>query len=116
MEGKNLIVKTFGLSQLIYNMQVYTFKEKDIIVIERIIFDFLWSTSSGTKGVDRIKRSIMKNTYSNGGLMVTDVESLDKALKLRQFIRASKSNHPIAQIQAVLSGNNVTQNRINQEL
>jgi hypothetical protein len=115
MEGKNLIVKTFGLSQLIYNMQVYAFKEKDIIIIERTIFNFLWSTSSVTKGVDRIKRSIMKNNYSNGGLMVTDVESLDKALKLRQFIRASTGNHPIAQIQAALSGNTVTQKCIKQE-
>jgi hypothetical protein len=42
MEGKVLIVKTFGLSQLIYNMQSVGFKELDIKNAERIIFKFLW--------------------------------------------------------------------------
>jgi hypothetical protein len=42
----------------------------------------------------------MKNDYSNGGMKVTDVESLDRALKLKQFIRASKSNHSISDIQS----------------
>jgi hypothetical protein len=30
MEGKILITKTFGLSQLIYNMQSYGFKDSDL--------------------------------------------------------------------------------------
>ena len=37
IEGKVLIVKTFGLSQIIYNMQTYGFDEKDITNIERTI-------------------------------------------------------------------------------
>jgi hypothetical protein len=45
----------------------------------------------------------MKNEYSKGGLMVTDVECLDRALKIRQFIRASNINHPVSKIQAYLS-------------
>ena len=72
MEGKSLIVKTFGLSQLIYNMQTYKFEEEDITQIERIIFKFLWSNSDLQNGVDRIKRSIMKNDYKNGGMSITD--------------------------------------------
>jgi hypothetical protein len=86
MEGKILIVKTFGLSQLIYNMQIYEFKKEDLVNIERIIFKFLWSNSEAQTGIDRIKRSIMKNCYEMGGLNVTDVESLNKSLKLKQFI------------------------------
>jgi hypothetical protein len=38
MEMKTLIVKTFGLSQIIYNMQSYGFKNTDLINTERIIF------------------------------------------------------------------------------
>jgi exonuclease III len=54
MEGKILIVKMFGLSQLIYNMQIYDFKKEDLLTIERIIFKFLWSNSEAQTGVDRI--------------------------------------------------------------
>jgi len=103
MEGKILIVKTFGLSQLIYNMQIYDYKKEDLINIERIIFKFIWSNSEAQNGVDRIKRSIMKNSYENGGLNVTDVESLNRALKLKQFIRASSSKHVISLIQEDLT-------------
>jgi hypothetical protein len=34
MEGKTLIVKTFGLSQIIYNMQSYGFKSAELNVTE----------------------------------------------------------------------------------
>jgi hypothetical protein len=103
MEGKTLIVKTFGLSQIIYNMQSYGFKIAELINTERIIFKFLWSTNENPNGIDRIKRTIMKNEYSKGGMKVTDVESLDRSLKLKQFIRAYNSNHIISKIQAILS-------------
>ena len=110
MEGKILIVKTFGLSQLIYNMQIYEFKKEDLVNIERIIFKFLWSNSEAQTGIDRIKRSIMKNCYEMGGLNVTDVESLNKSLKLKQFIRANSSNHVISLIQSELSKSTVLTN------
>jgi hypothetical protein len=65
------------------------------------MFGFLWlgNRSDKEKGLDRIKRSVLKNNYSEGGLNITDVECLNKSLKLKQFIRASKSNHPIKQVQ-----------------
>jgi exonuclease III len=104
MEGKTLIVKTFGLSQLIYNMQSYDFKREEEILTERIIFKFLWSNSEVQNGVDRVKRSIMKNSFSKGGMKVTDVESLNRSLKLKQFIRAQQSDHMISEIQSYLAG------------
>ena len=52
------------------------------------------------RGVDRIKRSVLKNDCDIGGLnIITDVDCLNKALKLRQYIRAGKSSHPISSIQ-----------------
>jgi hypothetical protein len=45
----------------------------------------------------------MKNDYSKGGMKITDVECLDRSLKLKQFIRANKSKHIISNIQAELS-------------
>jgi exonuclease III len=107
MEGKILIVKTFGLSQLIYNMQSYGFKETDLQNAERIIFKFIWSTSNNPNGIDRISRNIMKNEYEHGGMKVTDVECLDRSLKLRQFIRAFNSSHEISKIQKLLTNSMV---------
>jgi hypothetical protein len=60
---------------------------------EQIIFKFIWPTNKNENGIDRISRTIMKNEYELGGMKVADVECLDRSFKLRQFIRAQKSNH-----------------------
>ena len=100
-EGKILIVKTFGISQLIYVLQVCGLNEGCSKVIEKIIFGFIWKAqgNNGARGIDRIKRSILKNKYVEGGLNVTDIECLDRSLKTRQYIRASRSKHPIHMVQ-----------------
>ena len=105
MEGKVLIVKTFGLSQLIYNMQSYGFKDIDLKNAEKLIFKFIWSSKENDNGIDRISRSIMKNNYENGGMKVTDVECLDRSIKLKQFIRAHKSKHIISKFQGMATQN-----------
>jgi hypothetical protein len=66
MEGKILIVKTFGLSQLIYNMQSFCFHPNDIKSAEREIFKFIWSTSEKHNGIDRISRAVMKMIMIKG--------------------------------------------------
>jgi hypothetical protein len=115
LEGKILIVKAFGLSQLIYNMQSFEFKMVDLKNAEKIIFKFLWSSRDNQNGLERIKRSVMKNDYELGGMKVTDVECLDRSLKLRQFIRASKSKHVIANIQEFVTEKSKNSNIIRQE-
>jgi hypothetical protein len=101
MEGKSLVIKTFGISQLIYVMQSVEVRQEQIKQIERLIFNFLWETKNyeDPRARDRIKRSVMKNEYNLGGLKITDIECLDKSLKLKQYIRASKSKHSISSIQ-----------------
>jgi len=115
MEGKNLIVKTFGLSQIIYNMQAYGFEREELTTIERTIFKFLWSTNENQNGIDRIKRAIMKNDFPKGGMKVTDTESLNCSLKLKQFIRANNSNHAISKIQMHLTKNPDQSSNLTQE-
>jgi hypothetical protein len=112
-EGKSLILKTFGISQLIYNMQCTRFESVQLKEIERYIFNFLWNTNDIEipRARDRIKRSIMKNDYEKGGLKITDIESLDRSLKLRQYIRASISDHSIKQVQKFCT-NNGTKNEV----
>ena len=57
-EGKVLIVKTFGISQLIFILQVCKLREACSKEIETIIF---------CEG-NRIKSSILKNKYAEVGL------------------------------------------------
>ena len=82
-------------------MQVCELRELSIKLIEKCMFGYVWlgSRSDKERGADRIKRSVLKNDYGEGGLNITDVESLNKALNFRQFIRASKSSHLISKIQ-----------------
>ncbi len=115
IEGKILIVKTFGLSQLIYNMQSVRFLPPEIINAEREIFKFIWSTNEKQNGIDRISRSIMKNDYENGGMKVPDIECLDRSLKLRQVVRAQNSNHVISRIQTLALGQSVNEHELRQE-
>jgi hypothetical protein len=101
MEGKSLVLKTFGISQLIYIMQCVAIKPEQHKQIERFIFNFLWETKNydEPRARDRIKRSIMKNDYDKGGLKITDIECLDRSLKLKQYVRANYSSHSIKGIQ-----------------
>ncbi len=100
VEGKVLIVKTFGLSQIIYSLQMCEIEVREVKAIESVIFKFLWNKKwVGNQAPDRIKRSTLKMPYEEGGLKVPDISILDKALKTKQFIRAMKSNHYINLIQ-----------------
>jgi hypothetical protein len=44
----------------------------------------------------------MKNDYKDGGPKITDIECLDKALKIRQYIRANNSKRVIIEIQNIV--------------
>jgi len=98
--GKVVIINTFGISQLIYTMQVCEYYDDDLKRIEGIIFKFLWNKKwIGNKAPDRIKRDIIKRSYEEGGLKVPDIKNINSALKLKQFLRSMKSKHPIRTVQ-----------------
>lgn len=93
LEGKNLLVKTFGISQLIHSMQTCNVTIGDLKKIETIIFAFLWSSKC-----DKIKRQFMFLSKGQGGLGVVDIFSFYKSLKIRRFMRYHNSNTHIASI------------------
>ncbi len=100
MEGKLTIVKTFGLSQLIYSLQMCDIKQAEIKHTENLIFRFLWNKKwTGNTAPDRIKRSVLKLPYESGGLRAPDIDVLNKALKTKQFLRAMSTKHIISDIQ-----------------
>ena len=98
--GKIVIVNTFGISQLIYSMQMCKYYKDDLKLIELIIFKFLWNKKwNGNRAPDRIKREILKRDYEGGGLRVPDINVINESLKLRQFLRAIVTEHPIRHLQ-----------------
>ena len=92
--GRNIILKTFGLSQLIYSMQNSVFDEKDIKAIERICYNFLWNKKADkAKAYERISRKKLKCPYNAGGINSPDINCLNKALKIMQLIRSTSENN-----------------------
>ena len=105
LKGKILIVKTFGLSQIIYSLQVCTITDRDLKIIEQLIFKFIWSKKWGiVKALDRIKREIMMKEYCHGGLKAPNIYQIDSAIKAKQFTRSVNdgNKHPIQRLQSLL--------------
>jgi hypothetical protein len=99
LEGKILIVKTFGLSQILYSLQSTSIEDKDIKFIENVIFRFIWNVRQDNKNViGKISRSIMKQPKENGGLCAPDVESLVNAIAIKSMLKSYTSSHPVSAI------------------
>lgn len=99
LNGKILIVKTFGLSQLSFVNQFCNMSASDLKKVESICYKFIWN------GIDCIKRSYLKNEHCDGGLRSIDIESYTLALKLRNFLKADKHCRELSIIQNSLYQN-----------
>jgi hypothetical protein len=97
--GKVLIIKTFGLSQLIYAMQCCQICDKRYKEIDNIILDFLWNRFNGKRRVERIARRTIVKPISTGGLGLVLSKELDQSIKLSRYTKARLQKHPIAIIQ-----------------
>ena len=71
--GKVLILKSLITSQLVYILSPIQSSPEEI---NTIFYNFLWNG----KG-DKIKRNVMINNYSQGGLKMIDILSFNKSLK-----------------------------------
>ena len=69
-------LKSLVASQLVYILSPLRTNEKAIKEINKLFYTFL----RNEKG-DKIKRDIMINDYSNGGLTMIDIRSFNKSLK-----------------------------------
>ena len=101
LEGKTIIVKTFGLRQLIYFLQSCVITEGDKDRVNKLIFKFFWNKKWDGKCPDRIKRQVLKNRYKNGGMKAPDIGALDYGLKVKQYMNATKSKNKINILQRI---------------
>ena len=75
--GRINIVKTLGLSKLIYNATVLSIPKHFVKEINKISFNFIWEGKPA-----KVKRSTIIREKKRGGLKMLDFEIMDKALKL----------------------------------
>ena len=91
LKGKILIVKTFAISQIVYQMHTCDIKDKDLTTIERLCYAFIWNSKEGAPN-DKVKRSLLKNTYEEGGLKGPCIYTINESLKIKKHLRC-QNNH-----------------------
>ena len=75
--GKIAVIKSLAASQLVYVLSpLLGTNEKAIKEVNNIFYSFLWNQKGG-----KIKRNVIINDYSNGGLKMIDIQSFNKSLK-----------------------------------
>ena len=93
--GKILIVKTFGISQIIYLMQSMSLSDSHFKKLNHLLFKFIWNRHFlAAKAPERISREIMNKSIKLGGLGMLNIAELDASLKLKALGRLFESNHP----------------------
>ena len=93
--GKILILKTYGISQVIYLLQTLTIDNVDVKLINSMLYKFLWNRHFlAPKAPERLKREIVNKPISQGGLGMLDLTELDGSLKLRALGRLLVTAHP----------------------
>ena len=85
--GKVLIIKSLGLSQILYSASNTNVPKDTITIVKRKLFSFLWN-----KKKDKIKREGLYQDYDKGGIRMTEVGLMLKAMRLAWIPRLLK--HP----------------------
>ena len=75
--GKTMIIKALGVSSLIYSASNINVPNDTAGNVKRRLFSFLWKNKR-----DKIKREGLYQDYDDGGLRMTDIETMIKALRL----------------------------------
>ena len=85
--GKITIVKSLGISQLLFSATMLEIPEGITKKINKIIYNFIWNSK------DRIKRKTLIGDYEKGGLRMIDVESQFEAIKAAWVPRITNSGN-----------------------
>ena len=86
--GKVLIIKSLGLSQLIYSASILNVPEDIASTVKTKLFSFLWKNKR-----DKIKRTGLYQDLGRGGIRMVDIDIMIKALKLAWIPRLLTSGN-----------------------
>jgi len=96
--GRMIVAKTFGVSQIVYALQSYAINTKDLKVIEKAVYAFVNGRSNAT-GPESIARKLLKAPKSEGGINGIDIESFVQAICARTYAKAAKVHSELSKIQ-----------------
>ena len=93
--GRILIVKTFGISQIIFLMQSLALDVKHFKLFNHYLYKFIWNRHySSAKAPERVKREIVNTPVKLGGYGMLDIIELDQSIKVKSIARLMETNHP----------------------
>jgi hypothetical protein len=99
--GKIAILKSLGISMLVYNFAVLDVPTEIVKDVNRLIYNFVWNKT------ERIKRKTLINDYENGGIKMVDIESMIDGLKAAWIPRLVHSKHSSSFLCEQLNRNNI---------
>jgi len=85
--GKIAIIKTLGVSKLLYNANCLSVPDYVIKKSNRYLFTFLWGSQK-----EKVKRDTVVSQMENGGLQMINLENQIKALKIKWISRLLDDN------------------------
>jgi len=85
--GRTMLIKTLGISQLIYSASDLDVPKGIVEIVRTKSFKFLWKNKK-----DKIKRSGLYQDPDNGGIHMTDFDYMLKALKLAWIPRLLRTS------------------------
>ena len=88
LNGRVMILKTKLLSQIINICSLLHVPNTFICEVDKLFFEFLW----GKEKRPKIKRDVVVNDKSNGGMRMVDFKNMVKALKISWVKRLLSSN------------------------
>ena len=75
--GKIQIVKTFGISQILYISNMVSLKKEEIETIQRIVAKFIWDDKT-----PKVKQTAMIAEYEHGGLKYPHIQAIIDTQKI----------------------------------
>ncbi len=87
MQGRILIAKTLGLSQIIYSLMNITVQEEVLNELQKVLNNYIWSG----KQVPSVRRTVFIQEYKAGGLKSPDCKTIQKSLQISWINRMRDS-------------------------
>ena len=92
--GKTMIIKVLGIPSLVYSVSNINVPNDIAGNVKRRLFCFLWKNKR-----DKVEREGLYHNYDNGGLCMTDIKTMIKALRLvwiPRLLQNGQSNWKLA--------------------
>ena len=103
LHGRMVAVKSFEISQIVFQAQVLQIEAKELKQIERLIYAYV-NGSKSLYGPERIARDRLKAPKALGGINGIDVRCFILAIQIKQFNKAMNKHRVLRELQLSYKG------------